>query len=741
MTYLTLSGRYCPFSAAGGNVIRSFPVVSNNQALAADDFVRFSRSFSLILLKRIPTAQSVLFISSEEELARSGLPDENIDGLVDLFRSLRKDRLPCGIFNDYLLISFDLSGEETVVAVCSRVDPVFNRRVSDDWLGDVRLEVTAEFLLLKQARIDDQTGLFNLSNLHSILDNLTTTQTVQLAVVEISAKYGSFQIAAGHLNKCVSSLKWYLPEGSIIHYLGNFVFAVAREAGAENDRSALTTSLASYLRREGFSRIHIGSSYRRNHGAEDLDKSYGQQLLDEAWTALQEATKRGPFGFCDYSLLASPEKHPLVRPDKNLVRRLRRLWRDDDKFCLVYFRSDNDSYSAAEIVAPLVNTGITVLSGSDLIVYHAGGNKEKINQWTKSIVGDCKNSNSEMTVSAGISCFPFCDFKKSETVHNCIKTLAHAAFFGDSGIASFDAVTLNISGDIYFSDGDLAKAVREYRRGLKCDGGNVNLNNSLGVTLALIGRFSEAESCFKKALELDGNSFMALYNLGLGELNRDRKKEAGTFFRRALLCCDDSDPDASSLENELRRQIGVLAAETGDYQDALTYLLLWYQADGVARQPERVAYYVGRSYYGLGQATDAMKWLQRSLQYDQYDHRAMHLLGRVYFEEGEGDEIALSLCQKSVELDPDNHRYRFELARIQSRSGLYPEALGNFKQSLKSEELRTESQLHSAKCCLEIGYPKRALNWFSKVDSNNIVSEDLYDYLSRQFGKLFNYDG
>jgi len=717
-------------------VIRSFPAVSNNQVLVADDFVRFSRSFSQILLKRIPTAQNVLFISTEEELVRSGLPAEDIDGLADLFRFLRKDRLPCGIFNDYLLISFDLSGEETIVAVCSRVDPVFNRRVSDDWLGDVRLEVTAEFLLLKQARIDDQTGLFNLSNLHSILDNLTATQAVQLAVVEISGKYGSFQITAGHLNKCVSSLKWYLPEGSIIHYLGNFVFAVAREIGAENDRSALTTSLAAYLRREGFSRIHIGSSYRRNYGEEGLNRSYGRQLLDEAWTALQEATKRGPFGFCDYSLLASPEKHPLVRPDKNLVRRLRRLWRGDDKFCLVYFRGDDDSHSAAEIVAPHINTGITVVSGPDLIVYHGGEERDTIYQWAESIVGFCKTRNSEMTVSAGISCFPFSDFKKSETVYNCIKTLAHAAFFGDSGIASFDGVTLNISGDIYFSDGDLVKAVREYRRGLKCDGGNVNLYNSLGVTLALIGRFSEAESCFKKALELDGNSFMALYNLGLGELNSDRKKEAGTFFRRALLCCDDSDSDASAMENELRRQVGVLAAETGDYQDALTYLLLWYQAEGVDRQPERVAYYIGRSCYGLYQTTDAMKWLQRALRYDQYDHRAMHLLGLVYFEEGEGDEIALSLCQKSVELDPDNHRYRFVLARIQTRSGLHSEALGNFKQSLKSVELRSESQLYSAKCCLEIGHPKRALNWFNKVDSSNIVSADLYDYLTRQFSTL-----
>ena len=714
-------------------MIRSFPVISDNQNLVAEDFIRFSRTFGQILLKKIPTAGGVQFILDEGELGNVSLPDVDAAGFADTYHSICNDGPPWRIFQDCLLILFDLAENKSVVAVCLNVDPVFNKKVSDDWLSEVRLDVTGEFLLLKQARIDDQTGLFNLSNLYSILDNLTTGQAVQLAVVEMSGRYRSFQVTGGYLCKCVSCLQVCTPAGSIIHYLGNFVFAVVREFRGENDRSGFITSLAAYLKREGYSRVYIGSTYRGRVDGKKKGKSFGRQLLDEAWTALQEAEKRGPYGYCDFSLLANPEKHPLVRPDKNLVRRLRRLWRDADKFCLVHFRSDDCRYSAVEIVTPLIDKGNAVVSGQDLIIYLGGEGRGSVIEWTESVIGECKNVNAVKTVSAGVSCFPFSDFKKSETVHNCLKSLAHAAFFGTSGIACFDSVTLNISGDIYFGDGDLVKAVREYRRGLKCDDGNVNLYNSLGVTLAMMGRFGEAEGSFKKALKLDGESFMALYNLGLGELNSNRKEEAILFYKRALFCSDSADSDILVLESELKRQIGILASETGDYQTALDYLLPWYQADGVDRKPERVAYYIGRSYHGLSRSAEAMEWLQRALLSNQYDDRAMHLLGLVYFEEGEGDEIALSLCQKSVELDPGNYLYRLELARIQIHSGLFVEALGNLKQSFKSCELRAESQLYSAQCCLKIGHYKRAYNWFSKVDSRDVAHSDLYHDLKRHF--------
>jgi len=717
-------------------VIKSkpFPAISDNQKLVAEDFKRFSQTFRHILLRKVPTAQNVIFIFNEEELKTLFGKDEGVDDLVALFRSVSNRSVEGrGIYHDYLMIPFDLTEETTVVALLSKVDPLFNKRVGDDWLSDVRNEVRDHFLLLKQARIDDQTGLYNISNLYSILGNPLVTQPTQLLVVEIPGRSGSFQLIAGHLHRCVLALQTCIPDGAIIHYLGKFVFAVVIEFLGENDQSRLANALVVYLKREGFSRIHVGTSCREKNDGDNIIIKTGRQLLDEAWTALRVAAKRGPIGFCDFGLLAYPEKHPLLRPDNNLIRRLRRLWRESEQFCLVHFRGDDPRFSADEIVKPHLKKGTIVASGTDLLVYFEGEKGDTILDWTETIVRHCKDIDGNKTVSAGVSRFPYGDFKKSEIPFNCIKALTHAAFFGNAGVALFDAVSLNISGDIYFSDGDLVKAVKEYKRGLKCDESDINLHNSLGVTLAMMSRFDEAENCFKETLELDDKNFMALYNLGLGELNSNRREKALTYFKRALACEVEEGIDDPVLENDLKRQIGILASETGDYQMALDYLLPWHQSCEVTQLAEGVAYSIGKSYYGLCQTRKAMEWLQRALRNYEYDDRAMHLLGQVYFEEGEGDDISLSLCQKSAELDPDNRMYRLDLAKIQLHCNMMPEAIGNLKQSLKSPELRTESQLFLAQSYLKIGHHRRALNWFNKVESANGTNSDVYDNLKLCF--------
>jgi tetratricopeptide (TPR) repeat protein len=714
-------------------VIKTFPLASVDQGLIARDFQRFSHAFADIVLRQIPIAKQVQFISNGDDL-KNLVKDKRVDDLVLLFDSVCKNVNRCGVYQDLLMIPFTLNDETIVVAVLSRIDTLFTKRVGDDWLSDAQNVMHREFLLLKQARIDGHTGFFNLSNLMSLLGNLSAEEPVQLTLLEIPSRKSSFQLTTNHLYKCVSTLQVFIPDGSVIHHLGNSLFAFVSELRDGNDYSRHATSLVGHLKSEGFQRVNIGISHYNNTDTKDIERGSGKRLLDEAWTALLVALKRGPFGFCDFSLLAYPENHPLVRPEQNLVRRLRRLWKKSEQFFLVQFRSDNACYPVDKIVSPFIDNGTVVQSGNDCIVYLDQREERTVLDWTANIVRQCREFDSGKTVSAGVACFPYNDFKKTEILYNCHKALAHAAFFGSGGVALFDAVSLNISGDIYFSDGDLVKAVKEYRRGLKCDEGNVNLHNSLGVTFTMMNRLSAAMICFEKALELDENSFMALYNIGLGELHHDRKKTAIIYFKKALDCIyEDGSDDGPALKKDLRRQIGILASETGDHQLALDYLLPWYESSFSKRYRERVTFNIGRSYYGLRQNRKAMEWLQRALRNNEYDDRAMHFLGKVYHEEGEGDEIALSLCRKSLELDPDNTFYLLELAHLQFHCGMISDACDNLKKCLKSGELKLEAQLFLTRCYLKTGHHRKALNWFNKVDAEDGKSFKLYSQLKQEF--------
>ena len=127
---------------------------------------------------------------------------------------------------------------------------------------------------------------------------------------------------------------------------------------------------------------------------------------------------------------------------------------------------------------------------------------------------------------------------------NARKALLHAEFYGPGHAVQFDAVSLNVSGDIHFSDGDLAGALREYRRGLECAPQDVNLLNSLGVTYALLNKNNLARSAFERVIHADPNNYMALYNLGLGAKVQGDIQGAVQLFERAYRGCsveDDKD--------------------------------------------------------------------------------------------------------------------------------------------------------------------------------------------------------
>jgi len=569
--------------------------------------------------------------------------------------------------------------------------------------------------LIKQARIDNQTGLLNIANLYSLLDTYGTKESLGLILVELIPKRASFQYVVRYAQKYAALLVEFMPTGSLLHCLGQSTFALVLPQNFAGKRSEIERALVNYLKKEGCHRVHVGSSFSNVRTKGDEQSSSSRKLLDEAWTALQHATRRGPFSFCDFGQLAHPENHPLAPPDRNIVRRLSRLWSSSNNFCLVQFSSDNDtSCSASSVVTSLIQQKTVLSDGADVFVYLDGVNAGDALQWAQEIISRSANSQENIHISAGVSSYPYCGFKKSELVMNCRKALLHAAFYGKSSAAVFDAVSLNISGDIYFSDGDLARSVKEYQRGLRCDDRDVNLHNSLGVALAMMNKLSSALQSFKRGLALDRKNFMALYNLGLGEQARNRKTEALAYLEKALKYSAQEE-GGTELVNDLTLQLGILSCELGKYSAALGYLVPWLSDNKQSPRAGRVYYYLGEAYHALKDNRNAMAALQRALRFNEMDDRAMSLLGRIYLDEGEGDQIALSLCRKSVELEPSNLRYMLYLGQVLLQCGLFQEARENLYRCLKNRKYKTEAQLLLGRSYADEGQFRRAKTWFTKV--------------------------
>jgi tetratricopeptide (TPR) repeat protein len=691
-----------------------YPAPYNEQPLTENDFNRLFIPFSQVLKKKIPTISEIIFLSGKSDIKKHLDDSEKIAYVEEILLRSQQDPDMVYVLKDCFILPFPV-GDATIVAVIQGVDPFLVKKADHAWLIEMRNSALHEFSLLKRKRIDQYTGLLNTENLHDLLEILSDSTDVSLMLIELYPRVQSSAEAILFSRRAALALTNFAVNRFPLHYLGHGVFALVTDHGKEESASHLGAMLILWLRRENFPHVHIGYSRKTTPNAPLIR----QPLLDEAWEALQVACKRGPFSFCDFSQLSHPENHPLRRPSKQVLAKFSRKWRHSERFSIVQFQADHNEQLSA-CLATFIE-GIFIWDNDDFYVFLDAMDSRQALDWVYRKTKDIKKKlGKDNRLSAGIGTYPFADFSKSEIPYNCRKALLHAAFFGPGGVAVFDAVSLNISGDIFYGDGDLESAVREYKRGLVCDANNINLLNSLGVAYAMMDRHKMAHLCFNRVLALDADNFMALYNLGLGEELLGHNKSALVRFERAIAVHPD-DTENKDIRKDLQFQLGRLYCATGEYQKAVDMLLLWHGNSKGTKNAGRAFRYLGKSFHGLGKNDEAMTWLQRALQFDGFDAEAMGLLGEIYLEQKEGDDIALTLCEKSVDLDPQNPLLRLRLVKAQRVCRKYTAAQSNLRGCLRNKETKAEAQLQNGLICLDLKQTRKAATWFGKILGRNNV--------------------
>lgn len=706
-------------------MIEKFPLSIADGELLVDDYFIFSTSFAEVLLRHIPTVQRIEFFDQEKDFFNFDELFITSPAFAGHFHALRDGQLSHVVCEGFIFLGFTARGGGAVVAVLAGADPLFLQKMSANWLTEKIDTALKEFHLLKQARVDTQTGLLNFANLHSLLDSCSSSDNLLLALVELPPRSTSFRHTIKYTHRCVALLKTFIRGRSILHYLGHNIFALVLQQGEEKTDTNFESSLVAYLKKAGCPRVHVGSSTSQS-GAEVRRQEDGCAVfLDEAWTALHRASKRGPFNFCEYKYLILKENQPLSPPESAVVRKISRWCSGLQSFSLIFFSGDNKRSVATELLAPFVSEYKTIRTGADLFVLYPSAECGDVKKWVRDMLDRVSDTENDLHVSAGVLCYPFADIKKSEVPFACKKALLHARFFGPSSYAIFDHVSLNISGDVYFGDGDFTLAIKEYKRGLKCCGGDVNLYNSLGVTLAMMNRARQADESFQSGLALDQDNFMALYNMGLSKQSQNQKNEAVAYFSRALELrhAEDVDPH---LIADLTLQLGILSCETGRYELSIEHIESWLTlVETETIGTGRVYYYLGLSQYQQGDNRSAIKSLERALRFDGFDDRALSLLGRLYLQEKEGTDIALSFCLKSVELDPDNIEYKLYLAETYLSLEHYDACSELLKQCLRRKATAPYAQLLMGERYLQEGYNTRAESWFTKVLKGSAIDNNV----------------
>jgi len=696
-------------------MLESFPFGRIPDHLEEEDFILFAKGYRQRVVARIPSSGHVHFIGDGPSPKLSTDPRTGAE-ISAKIESMRRGEITASKFGTTILLSFRLAKDRVLVVAVSQVDPMIAELGAEDWLEDVRESLLQEFHLLKSSYCDLETGLLNSTHFWDVLEK-SGGRDLALILVRLPSRghmprdsYQNGKRAATTLIGCVDSR-------FLLHHLGQSVFAILAAKDDIGSVERFSSSLVQHLKREGFFRVHVGSSSRGGGGGAPV------AMLDEAWTALQVAAKRGPFSFCDYSFLANADMHPLRGFNPQLVEKYRQLSKKDSVFCLLHLSVPQD-VEALDTVRDLVvlPAGATIL-GTDrgCLIYVAGADGSTGQAAAEGLLRTLAEDGDVQDGYAGISCYPCHNFSKAETLLNVRKALLHAEFFGPGHAVQFDAVSLNVSGDIHFSDGDLAGALREYRRGLEFAPQDVNLLNSLGVTYALLNKNSQARNAFERVVAIDPDNYMALYNLGLGAKLQGDTSEAIQLFERAFRGC--AIDDEKDFCREVEVQLGKLYCRTGRYGESLHYLESWSAKVG-ERQQRRILKYLGEAHLGNGNPTEAMGYLQRALLQNAFDHDVLSLLGSAIWQAKEGDDIALSLCRKSVDLAPDNPIVRLRLARVQQHLGHYEDALESLAKCGGRGVDITELQLLKAGVYLQMQCIEKARFWASKVRKQCVAKSE-----------------
>jgi len=297
----------------------------------------------------------------------------------------------------------------------------------------------------------------------------------------------------------------------------------------------------------------------------------------------------------------------------------------------------------------------------------------------KSLQAAMRNKKA-VTATIGVAAYPTLDFPKQQVLHNAVKAVDHAAFFGPGSLVAFDSVSLNISGDKRYQADDMDGAIAEYLRALELAPSNVNVHNSLGVCYGILGSYDKAMASFQTAARIDPDEVMPVYNTGLVYVLKERPDKALDYFQKAK----QMGPDIY----EIALQIGKCHLDNMRYHRAVSHLEEAARLKPEAGPPWR---YLGECYAATDKTDLAIQAYEAAIKKNPNDAAALSGLGHIYDVQDRNTEIATLFCQQSVDLSPENGLYSYRLGRLLHKQNRLEEAMGAFQSAAeKGHNAETE---------------------------------------------------
>jgi Tfp pilus assembly protein PilF/predicted membrane-bound dolichyl-phosphate-mannose-protein mannosyltransferase len=211
----------------------------------------------------------------------------------------------------------------------------------------------------------------------------------------------------------------------------------------------------------------------------------------------------------------------------------------------------------------------------------------------------------------------------------------------------------NNLGTVYWKQGNVAAAERQWQEALRLAPRNAIILNNLGLLRSKQERYAEAVEYFQRAMRLKPLYTDPHLNLGVAYTEMAQLEKAELQLRAAVAL--------SPLRVDARNKLGRLYSDAGRLAEAEAQFLR-----SVESEPNGTGYDgLGAVYLRWGDRTRATRAFERAVAVDAYDSVAHFHLGKLYLEVGRRED-ALREYRAGLLTDPSNAEARAAIEEIKS---------------------------------------------------------------------------
>jgi superkiller protein 3 len=219
------------------------------------------------------------------------------------------------------------------------------------------------------------------------------------------------------------------------------------------------------------------------------------------------------------------------------------------------------------------------------------------------------------------------------------------------------AQAYNKLGDFYMKKGWIQKAADSFKKSIEFNPENENSHFDLGCAQAHLGDYSSALETLKKALQLNPQHTEVYAHIGLIYLKSGQVEDAVNFLDRAAK--NNSDNLMANYHLAIALKLSGRDSESVNYFNKV--IERYRQLVNFKSKFAEGYYYIGRSYFYMGNVAEAIKNLQNAVEFDTEEVDYHYSFGMLY-----SDADAF-----------------FALAEAQKEAGMIEDAKTNLNEALK----------------------------------------------------------